>query len=199
MKNIRLILCGLAVVLLAALPAKANLLSNGNFNTGDTTGWWTWVPDPTNSSITVANNAGISYDGSPYLYIYARSPSGTPIIGQDPTVAAGSQYQVSLMYRGGNWGGAGVEIQYKNSGWTTIGWEWATLYQDPGYDTGWQSFTSPTWTAPGGTMYVEVRPQAWGWSDTYLDNVSLTVIPEPGSAVLLGLGAVAFLTSRRRT
>jgi len=101
------------------------------------------------------------------------------------------------MYRGANWGGAGVEIQYKDSGWTTIGWEWATLYQDPGYDTGWQSFTSPTWTAPANTAYVEIRPQGWGWSDTYIDNVSLSVIPEPGSAVLLALGALGLIVRRR--
>jgi len=198
MKNILSIISSVAILVLTILPASAQLLNNGNFNTGDTTGWWTYVPDAVNSSLTVANNAGLTFDGSSYLYIMARNPSSDPILGQDPAVAAGSQYQVSLNYRGNNWGGAGVSIQYKDSSWNYVNYEWSTLYTGDGSDTGWQSFTSPIWTAPANTAYVEVRLDGYGWSDTYIDNVTLTVIPEPSSAVLLGLGAVAFLINRRR-
>ena len=198
MKTILSIISSVAILVLAILPASAQLLNNGNFNTGDTTGWWTYVPDTANSSLTVANLPGITYDSTPYLYMMARSPSSDAILGQDPAVAAGSQYQVSLNYRGNNWGGAGVSINYKDSSFNYINYEWATLYTGNGIDTGWQSFTSPTWTAPANTAYVEVRLEGYGWSDTYIDNVSVNVIPEPGSAVLLGLGALALLVRRRR-
>ena len=174
------------------------MLSNGNFNTGDTTGWWSWAPDLTNSSLTVANDAGISLDGSPYLYILARNPVEAPVLGQDPAVAPGSLYQIGFQYRGNNWGGSGVEIHYKDASWATIGWEWAQFFTGNGTDTGWQPFSTPFWTTPANTTYLEVRFKSWGWSDTYLDNVSLTIIPEPGSATLLGLGALAFLVRSRR-
>ena len=196
MKKVVLPLMFLSLALV--LPAKANLLNNGDFNTGDTTAWWSWVPDGANSSLTVANDPGLTFDGSPYLYMMARNPSSDAILGQDPAVAAGSQYQVSLEYRGNNWGGAGVGIHYLDSSWSVLSWEWATLYTGNGSDTGWQSFTSPTWTVPANTAYVEIRLDGYGWSDTYIDNVSVNVIPEPTCAALLATGALAFLISRRR-
>jgi len=198
MKTILSILCGASVLVLAILPASAQLLNNGDFNTGTLPNWWAYVPDAVNQSITVLPADAFSYDNTPYAHTMDHGGASSAVLGQEVSLSGGSQYNISLVFRANNWGGGGVATWYWDSSWVQIGYEWAQLYAGDGTDTGWQSFTSPTWTAPANTAYVSVRLDEWSWSDTYYDNVSFNVIPEPGSAVLLGLGAVAFLVSRRR-
>jgi hypothetical protein len=197
MKTLPSIAPVLAAFALGALPVKADLLVNPDFNTGALAPWWTYVPDAVNSSITVANDPGISLDATPYLYLMSRNPSESPNMGQDVSMAAGTPYQISFAYRATQWGGAGVGVHYLDASWAQIGYEWTQMYSGSGADTGWQSFTTPTWTTPANTAYVEVRFDAWSWSDTYVDNVNLNVIPEPGVGALLGMGIV--LAIRRWT
>ena len=184
------------ILALSLAPAGADGLVNGNFNTGDTSSWWTYLADPTNSAVAVESDTAFSFDGTPYLHVICRNASGDPLMGQDPAVPGGSSYQVSLEYRANNWGGAGVGIHYLDATWTQIGYEWVTFYTGNGTDTGWQSFSTPTWLAPANTAYVEVRLDGWGWSDTYVDNVSLDVIPEPGSGLLIGIGGLVGFIAR---
>jgi hypothetical protein len=194
MKTVTSIASVLAAFALSAVSVKAQLV-NGDFNTGDLSGWWTYVPDAPTSSITVTNDVGFAFDSSPYLYMMARNPSAFDM-GQSVSAAAGTQYEISLAYRANNWGGAGVGVHYLDSSWSQVGWEWTSLYTGDGNDTGWNSFTTPTWTAPANTAYIEVRLNAWEWSDTYVDNVSLNVIPEPGVGALLGLGGLLMIRRR---
>jgi hypothetical protein len=203
MKTICSVTSVLAALALAVLPAKAqNLLTNGNFNTGDFTGWWTWTDTSSGATNAVLDNIAFSYDGTPYAYEMSRNGSSDSLIGQDVSgVPVGSLYQVSLEYRANNWGGAGVGIHYLDSSWNQLGYEWVGLYTGNGTDTDWMSFTSPEWTVPANTAYVEVRLDAWGWSDTYYDNVSLTEIsvPEPATLALLSAGVILLVLQQRRT
>jgi hypothetical protein len=196
MKTLCSIASVLAALTLAALPAKADLMVNGNFNTGDLSSWWTYAPDTVNSSISISTAMGYSFDNTPYLYLMSRDPSTSPNMGQDVSFTAGAPFQISLQYRAAQWGGSGVGVHYLDSSWAQIGYEWVQLHAGDGNDTGWQSFTTPTWTAPANTAYVEVRLDAWGWSDTYADNVTLNVIPEPGVGALLGVGGLLMIRRR---
>ena len=198
MKTTLSIICSAAVLVLATMPAGAQSLNNGNFNTGTLPGWWAYTPDAVNQSITVLPADAFSYDSTPYAHTMDHGGSSAAVLGQEVDLSGGSQYNVSLVYRANNWGGGGVGTYYWDSSWTQIGWEWTSLYSGNGTDTGWQSFTSPTWTTPANTAHVSVRLDAWSWSDTFYDNISFNVIPEPGSAVLLGIGALALLINRRR-
>ncbi len=201
MKNILSTISSVAILMSAALTAhaQANLLNNGNFNTGNTAPWWSYVPDIVNSSATVANDPGLTLDSTPYLQMTARNPSADAVLGQEAVITGGSQFDVSLMYRANNWGGAGVGIWYYDASWARIaGDQWATAYTGSGADTLWQSFTTPTWTAPANAAHVSVRLEGYGWSDTFVDNVSVNVIPEPASTVLLGIGVLVLLINRRR-
>jgi hypothetical protein len=200
MKKIPTIATALGVLAMMTLSAKAaDILSNGNFNSGDLTGWWTYMPEsPTTQNITVQPADGFSFDSTPYAYSWNHGASADGILGQSVDLSAGSQYSVSLEYRANNWGGGGVSIWYYDSSWTQIGYEWAGAYTGNGTDTGWQAFTTPTWTAPANTAHAALRLDSWSWSDTYFDNVSLNVVPEPGTLALLSGGLVILMAQRRR-
>jgi hypothetical protein len=197
MKTLPSIASALMACALTVLPAKADLLVNPDFNTGDLSGWWTYAPDTVNSSITVLPSDTFSFDSTPYLHIMTHDASSNPNMGQAASVGAGLPYQISLQFRANNWGGAGVGVHYLDASWAQIGWEWTQLYSGNGADTGWTAYTTPTWTTPANTAYVEVRFDAWGWSDTYADNVILNVIPEPGVGALLGVGGLLALRHQR--
>jgi hypothetical protein len=182
----------LAALALSAVPAQAQLV-NGNFNTGDLTGWWTYTPDAVNSSVSVLPGDAYSYDASPYAHQVNFGASANPQLGQDMNLTAGTQFLVSLAFRANNWGGAGVGIRYLDSSWAEVGWEFANIYAGNGTDTGWMAFSTPTWTAPANTEHVSMRLEAWTWSETYYDNVGVSVVPEPTAGALLGLGGLLMI------
>jgi hypothetical protein len=198
MKTILSTISSAAVLMLAILPASAQSLNNGNFNTGTLPNWWGYTPDAVNQSITVLPADAFSYDNTPYAHTMDHGGPSAAVLGQEVDLSGGSQYNVSLVYRANNWGGGGVGTYYWDSSWTQIGWEWTSLYTGNGTDTGWLSRTTPTWTTPANTAHVSVRLDAWSWSDTYYDNVSFNVIPEPTSFALLAGAGLAFLIIRRR-
>jgi hypothetical protein len=64
-------------------------------------------------------------------------------------------------------------------------------------------YNSVSATAPAGTAYIEVYTMFMDNAQTaaenvYFDNMSLTVVPEPSSLALLGLGVMSTLIWRRR-
>ena len=109
MKTILSIVSSLAILMSAMLPAKADLLNNGNFNTGTLPNWWAYTPDTANQSITVLPADAFSYDNTPYAHTIDHGGSSAAVLGQEVDLSGGSQYSVSLAYRANNWGGGGGE------------------------------------------------------------------------------------------
>ena len=66
------------------------------------------------------------------------------------------------------------------------------LYVDSTY-----SSTAAVTLNPGGG-YITFKQDQWdGWSIGHVDNLSVSIVPEPGAALLGGLGMLCFLRRRR--
>jgi hypothetical protein len=179
-------------VLVMGVGAQANLLTNGDFNTGDLTGWWTWVPDTATQSITV--QSAVTYDSTPNALLASATDGSWQEMGQSFVCTAGTTYTLDFVYNSTGWVGAGINLKYMDSGWGYINYEWISLLSSSTEGTGtWTPF-SYTFTTPAGVGLTEVKFTMGGWGNLYVENVN--VVPEPASLFLLGLGGLTLLRKR---
>lgn len=210
MKKVLLFAIALSVV---CVPAFANLVVNGDFGTGDLTGWtpWqaTWSVAP---SIAVDSNT-LRLSGS----------NGSFGVWQAITTVPGQAYTITVNWKGnpgqtGFWnevlffnddgraildqldGPLNSSVLSKVDGWgmnPPTSWDWQSAFSGTQwYPSGPQTNTI---VATGTTMYVGLKAGAsQGWTDVQFDGV--TVVPEPGSLLALagGLVSMAGMLRRRR-
>jgi hypothetical protein len=160
--------------------ANVNIITNGDFETGDFTGWTTnavsfpmyIVTNPVNSGSYAAQIAGYSYGpdtlsqgitttpGLTYILSFARFQSiGDPVISLDVT------------------------------------WDGTTVFSE--FNPGAQPFQTFSASVVGTGFDTLVFTSANDPGYTYLDDVSLTPTPEPALYGLLGFGLSALAYSRR--
>lgn len=190
----------LAATLITGTVQAANILTNGDFNTGDFSSWWTWVPPDTDRNVQIEPGSGYSFDGTDNARIWSAADwgAGPGAIGQTVDMIEGTSYSFSFDYSARwteSWGSADWLIKYYDSAWGDSGWEWGELYHEspaPNLEGEWLSF-SQDFVAPAGAAHADFQIRAYNWTTVYVDNVVVT--PEPASLVLLGLGG---LVLRRR-
>ncbi|MCU0772654.1 MAG: carbohydrate binding domain-containing protein [Verrucomicrobia bacterium] len=207
----------LAVLCVAGLvPAAANaqnLLSNPGIELGTGANADIWTEIALNNS-TMERSASMPHTGIYSMFGNVTSPDGSPgkaeMLQLTPTgsIVPGNGYTISFWAKGSVGPGAvawydGVWLDTDGShgggvkGGTGLNNIFATL-------SGTYQPYSGTFTAPAGADAIQLSIRMEGGAfigsggQLYVDDVSITVVPEPTTLALAGLGAGALLVFRRR-
>ena len=179
----RLAVVGLALMV-GVSTARAELVVNGGFETGDFSGWTTQSA-PSGSFFNVISGAGAN--GSNNFAQFGALGSGD-YISQMLSTTIGEEYIVSFYIRNTS--------SYINERFNAS-WEGSDFfYEDPvGIRFGWTKITANLTSTQ---LTSELRLGGFDGQDVvYLDEVSVIPVPEPTSLSVLALGATAALRRRR--
>lgn len=179
-------LCAAAcAVAVCAGSARADLVFNGGFETGNFSGW-SWAPGP--GSMT-AVTSGTAHSGS-YRLVVSTSSTTFDELSQSLATFPGQQYMISFWLRDAGIASATSAFE--------VWWEGTQVFglgpiDVPG--SGYGQFTIPvTATGPGSLLRLRMYDAD---RETYLDDVSVVAVPAPGAAGVLVLGGLHVGRRRR--
>ena len=193
----------LALAITCVNVGAVNLLSNGDFNTGDFTGWSTYFADTTQSNVI---DTTYTFDASPNAALWSGSATWRDAISQYLGALPNTTYHVSFDYSATDTpssGSAALSITYYDSSFAYAnGYVWAPLYdQQPAPNTPgqWLHYDGD-FTTTANTAYLNFEFDAWNSTAFHVDNVILevAVVPEPSSIALFGVLGFGLVALRRR-
>jgi hypothetical protein len=176
-----------AMAFVLAFPAKADLVANGGFETGDLTGW-------THSGNTSLGSVVLSpvHSGA---HAYSDGAVGSlGFISQDLTTTPGGSYTLDFWLS--NPGGAGTEFQvFWNGG------QIEDFVNSAAFD--WTEYTYTGLTAATGATTLQFGfrqdPSFWGFDDVSVQANEVPEVPDSTfTASLLGLGLLGLAALRRK-
>lgn len=201
-KFLFLAFCALVPAIALSSVASATLVTNGDFEDGET-GWFKW-----------GSNAWVVSDSGPVDYfkdtasaaLYWSDSGWVQVISG---VSEGESFDLSgeMIHPSGTplagTRSAYLKLEFWDAGDTTLIAEHEVGVMDRfDADDTWHSYSGTGYVAPAGTGIAKVvlltydsGPNPTPSGTAYFDNVVLT--PEPSTVALLGLGSLALLRRRR--
>src|SRR5215831_8622502 len=183
---------GLLFLATAGSTSAQNLIINGDFETGNFTGW-TVTPAPSGSDIFVDHGPG---PDTTFGAFFGATGNAFDTISQTFATTPGASYTLTFFYQVTN---LGMPIPAHN-GFDVL-WNGASigggLFPQFDVNPGFGTFTfTETATGPSTTLAFEGRNAP---SFDFLDDVSVEAVPEPSTLalVLVGVGAGAITYWRR--
>jgi hypothetical protein len=175
MKNMKKLTIIIAILLTLPAAASANLLTNPGFETGNFSGWTPYAYGSEN--VSSANPHTGQYEARIYNNGWI-----TQTVNLTPNIA----YKLSsYLYMPQDGGDAAISITFYNSTGTTSFQQERSWVRIPGNQQ-YEKIETDWLTAPDYTAYAKVRcsvDSAGSYID--FDDVSLDVIPEPSSLLIL--------------
>ncbi|MDD5295512.1 MAG: PEP-CTERM sorting domain-containing protein [Rhodocyclaceae bacterium] len=193
--------------------ANANLVQNGSFEAPTISGnyaagippGWSSLGNGSSTDVLAAGySGGSASDGSQYLDLIGNNqgvfPSG---LSQNVHLIAGRSYRLAFDYTGGRYSDgsktSGAVLEYTLGNLSTGAFNVDDLnnFPDFGPKTAWQHFSADISVAVSGDYALTFQTPSGAWGSPYLDRVSMEALPEPASWLLLGLGTLVSLVTRK--